>query len=67
MAYNYKLIRVEKQDRIAIATVDAPPINIITTELFAELAWESEVWVADASTLLIHFNRVRFLGPYDEA
>ena len=37
MAYDYKLIRFEKQDRIAIATVDAPPINIITTALFAEI------------------------------
>ena len=37
MAYNYNLIRVEKKDRIAIATVDAPPINIITVELFSEM------------------------------
>jgi hypothetical protein len=31
----------------------------------AEITWESEVWVADAPTHLIHFNRVRFLGPYE--
>ena len=37
MAYDYKLIRVDKQDRIAVATVDAPPINIITLDLFREL------------------------------
>jgi len=30
-----------------------------------EIAWESEVWVADAPTHLIHFNGTRFLGPYD--
>lgn len=30
----------------------------------SEIAWESEVWVADAPTHLIHFNGVRFLGPY---
>ena len=28
------------------------------------LAWETEVWVADAPSHLIHFNGVRFLGPY---
>lgn len=30
----------------------------------AEIAWESEVWVADAPSHLIHFNGERFLGPY---
>ena len=27
--------------------------------------WETEVWVADAPTHLIHFNGRRFLGPYE--
>ncbi len=31
----------------------------------SEIAWESEVWVAEAPTHMIHFNGVRFLGPYD--
>jgi type II restriction enzyme len=29
-----------------------------------EIAWETEVWVADAPTHIIHFNGDRFLGPY---
>lgn len=29
-----------------------------------EIAWETEVWVADAPSHLIHFNGTRFLGPY---
>jgi len=29
-----------------------------------EIAWKTEVWVADAPTHLIHFNGERFLGPY---
>lgn len=29
-----------------------------------EIAWETEVWVSEAPTHLIHFNGVRFLGPY---
>jgi hypothetical protein len=28
------------------------------------IAWESEVWVADAPSHMIHFNGSRFLGPY---
>ncbi len=31
------------------------------------IAWESEVWIADAPSHLIHFNGVRFLGPYEAA
>lgn len=30
-----------------------------------EIAWETEVWVADAPGHLIHFNGERFLGPYE--
>ncbi len=29
-----------------------------------EIAWETEVWVADNPSHMIHFNGERFLGPY---
>lgn len=29
-----------------------------------EIAWETEVWVAEAPAHMIHFNGERFLGPY---
>jgi BsuBI/PstI restriction endonuclease domain/BsuBI/PstI restriction endonuclease HTH domain len=29
------------------------------------IAWESEVWIADEPSHMIHFNGVRFLGPYE--
>ena len=29
-----------------------------------EIAWETDVWVAEAPSHLIHFNGERFLGPY---
>jgi adenine-specific DNA-methyltransferase len=28
------------------------------------IAWETEVWIADAPDHLIHYNGARFLGPY---
>ena len=31
-----------------------------------EIAWETEVWVADAPTHLIHFDGEKFLGPYED-
>ncbi|MCC7105457.1 MAG: restriction endonuclease [Chloroflexi bacterium] len=33
----------------------------------AEIAWETEVWVADTPSHMIHFNGERFLGPYAES
>ncbi|CQR62791.1 Type-2 restriction enzyme BsuBI [Streptomyces leeuwenhoekii] len=32
----------------------------------ADIAWETEVWVAEDSTHMVHFNGERFLGPYDD-
>jgi BsuBI/PstI restriction endonuclease domain/BsuBI/PstI restriction endonuclease HTH domain len=29
-----------------------------------EIAWETEVWIADAPEHMIHFNGDKFLGPY---
>lgn len=31
-----------------------------------DISWETEVWVADSPTHLIHFNGQRFLGPYED-
>ena len=31
-----------------------------------EISWETEVWVAESPTHLIHFNGERFLGPYED-
>jgi len=34
------------------------------TRYLGDIAWETEVWVAEAPTHLIHFNGERFLGPF---
>ena len=31
-----------------------------------DISWETEVWLAESPTHLIHFNGERFLGPYDD-
>jgi len=31
-----------------------------------DVTWETEVWIADSPTHLIHFDGERFLGPYEE-
>jgi hypothetical protein len=30
----------------------------------SEIAWKTEVWVAESPTHIVHFNGERFLGPY---
>ena len=64
---NYKRINEIKQ---LTENVDAGKIfitaflDIITFKKFAsDLAWDSEVWIADTPNHLIHFNGDRFLGP----
>lgn len=36
----------------------------IMNKYLAEIDWETDVWVADSPSHLIHFNGDRFLGPY---
>ena len=31
-----------------------------------DISWETEVWVADAPSHMIHFNGEQLLGPYEE-
>lgn len=47
--------------------VSAFPDRATMRKYLADIAWETEVWAADAPTHLIHFNGVRFLGPYGKA
>jgi BsuBI/PstI restriction endonuclease domain/BsuBI/PstI restriction endonuclease HTH domain len=44
--------------------VTAFPTRAIMGRYLGEIAWETEVWVANAPSHLIHFNGERFLGPY---
>lgn len=45
--------------------VSAFPNRTIMGRYLGEIAWETEVWVADTPSHLIHFDGTRFLGPYN--
>ncbi len=45
--------------------VTAFPNRAIMGRYLGDIAWETEVWVADAPSHLIHFNGEHFLGPYN--
>ena len=41
------------------------PTRADMTRYLTDISWETEVWVADVPSHLIHFNGERFLGPYE--
>lgn len=46
--------------------VTAFPSRALMARYLPEIAWETEVWLTEAPSHLIHFNGERFLGPYIE-
>jgi len=50
--------------RAFIIYVTALPNRSTMRKYLADIAWETEVWVADSPSHLIHFNGDKFLGPY---
>ena len=44
--------------------VTAFPNRTLFRQYAAEIAWETEVWIADNSDHMIHFDGEKFLGPY---
>lgn len=46
--------------------VTAFPNRSIAGRYLPNIAWETEVWIADAPSHLIHLNGSRFLGPYSK-
>ncbi|MCQ9327574.1 BsuBI/PstI family type II restriction endonuclease [Neisseria dentiae] len=44
--------------------VSAFPDSRTYAKYSSVIAWETECWIADAPTHMIHFNGSRFLGPY---
>lgn len=62
-----ELARLFAQSTAGLVYVTAFPNRAVMGRYLGEIAWETEVWVADAPSHLIHFNGERFLGPYPAA
>lgn len=52
---------------LARVYVTAFPTRAEFRQYAAEVAWETEVWIADQPGHMIHFNGPKFLGPYPAA
>ncbi len=50
--------------RPGLVFVTAFPDSKTYCRFCSNIAWETEVWIADAPDHMIHFNGERFLGPY---
>ena len=50
--------------RPGLVFVTAFPDSKTYCRFCSSIAWETEVWIADAPDHMIHFNGERFLGPY---
>src|SRR5690606_14065167 len=59
-----ELARLFASSKAGLVYVTAFPSRSLMARYLPEIAWETEVWVADAPSHLIHFNGERFLGPY---
>lgn len=53
-----------KRCKAGLVFVSAFPDRRTFTKYLEAISWETEVWIADNPTHLIHFNGARFLGPY---
>ena len=60
-----ELARLFAKSTAGIVYVTAFPSRAVMARYLGEIAWETEVWCADAPSHLIHFNGARFLGPYE--
>jgi hypothetical protein len=59
-----ELAKLFAESKAGLVYVTAFPNRAIMGRYLGAIAWETEVWVADAPSHLIHFNGERFLGPY---
>lgn len=61
-----ELRKLFSSSKAPLVYVTAFPSRNIMAPYLGVIAWETEVWCADSPTHLIHFNGVRFLGPYED-
>lgn len=62
--YN-ELKELFKNSAAPLVFVTAFPTRKIMVRYLSEIAWETDVWISENSSHLIHFNGERFLGPYE--
>jgi enoyl-CoA hydratase/carnithine racemase len=70
MAYDYQRIRTRNDQGVLYATIDAPPINVMTMELYQELAAFTKEVEADRDARVVVFQSANpdfFIAHFDVA
>ncbi|GLH79768.1 type II restriction endonuclease BsuBI [Bradyrhizobium sp. SSBR45G] len=62
-----ELAKLFAKSTAGLVYATAFPSRTTMAKYLPDIAWETEVWTADAPTHLIHFNGDRFLGPHSAA
>lgn len=69
-------VDAKRHEELALLFKDAEPSLVFVSafpdrRMFGKyleaISWETEVWMADNPSHLIHFNGARFLGPYEKS
>jgi len=60
-----ELMELFAGSKAGLVFVSAFPDRRTLNRYLEAISWETEVWVADNPSHLIHFNGARFLGPYE--
>jgi len=61
-----QLQRLTKKCKADIVFITAFSNRPKFRQFIADIAWETEVWIADAPDHLVHFNGDKFLGPFQK-
>jgi BsuBI/PstI restriction endonuclease domain/BsuBI/PstI restriction endonuclease HTH domain len=59
-----ELSRLFENSSVGLVYVTAFLTRKAMLEYFRDIAWETEVWIAESPEHMIHFDGKRFLGPY---
>ena len=59
-----ELMELFSKSKFGLVYVTAFESRKTMKKFLTEIDWETEVWVAESPDHLIHFNGIRFLGPY---
>ena len=62
---HHELRELFRDSNPGLVYVTAFPTRKTMSKYLGEISWDTEVWIAEAPTHMIHFNGERFLGPYE--
>lgn len=60
-----ELSRLFAGSKADLLYITAFPARRLLAKYLPDISWETDVWVADSPSHLIHFDGNRFLGPYE--